>query len=44
MLRFKKRQEHILRIFDAAPSLQSFLFRVLISLMGRPGFQRYFGN
>ena len=42
IIRYKKRQEIILSIFDSLPLLQSFLFYVFIKLMKRHAFQRYF--
>jgi flavin-dependent dehydrogenase len=44
LIKYKKRQEFILSIFDFAPHFQDSLFKLLIALLTKPGFQRFFGN
>jgi geranylgeranyl reductase len=44
IIRYKKRQERILAIFDAFPSLQPIFFSLFVSLIKRPWFQTFFGN
>lgn len=41
MIRYKKRQERILSIFDRLPDHQSHLFRAFIEFLKRPAFQKY---
>lgn len=41
MIRYKKRQERILFLFDRLPHYRSFLFRTFISLLQWPIFQEY---
>jgi geranylgeranyl reductase len=44
ILKFKKRQENILKIFETLPFLQTTLFKIFIKLMRKKWFQMYFGN
>jgi geranylgeranyl reductase len=44
ILRFKRRQEFILSLLDAAPRFNDRLFKLFISLIKLPSFQRYFGS
>jgi flavin-dependent dehydrogenase len=44
MIRYKKRQERILYIFDRLPRFQSSLFKVFISLLKLPAFQKYYSG
>ena len=44
ILKLKKRQEKILRIFETLPLIQGLLFRLSLNLVKRRWIQRYFGN
>lgn len=44
ILKFKRRQERILKLFDTFPYFQDYLFKIFINLMKREWFQKYFGN
>lgn len=43
-LKFKKRQEYILAVFNYLPFMQTFLFKIFITLLRRPFFQKFYGN
>ena len=44
LLKYKKRQEFILYVFDKLPRYRTSLFRIFISLLRRPAFQRYYSG
>jgi flavin-dependent dehydrogenase len=44
ILKFKNRQEKMLKTFDMLPYWQDYLFKIFIRLMKKCRFQRYFGN
>lgn len=44
LLRYKRRQEAILSIFDKLPRYQSSLFKIFISLLKRPAFQKFYSG
>ena len=44
IVRIKKRQEKILKIYEIIPFLQNFLYKIYIKLMKNKWFQIYFGN
>lgn len=44
ILKIKKRQERMLKKFEAFPFLQNFFYRVFVNLLQTAWFQKYFGN
>lgn len=44
LLRYKRRQEAVLYIFDKLSRYQSYLFRIFISLLKRPAFQKFYSG
>lgn len=44
ILKYKKRQEFILATFNHLPFIQTFLFKIFITLLRRDFFQKFYGN
>jgi len=44
ILKYKKRQEFFLGVFNKLPFIQSFMFRIFIFFLKFPRFQNYFGD